>query len=245
MTGRDEDKLGGRSDALAGRGHGGGHGPIRRYRDEDQGEDPAAHFRRGDADAARRLAGADTGALRAASHRGRGPKGYRRSDERIREDVSDRLTEDSGVDASGIEVGVRDGEVTLSGTVGDRRARRRAEDLAESVAGVAHVQNNLRLGQAAPDRDRPPLYEGATSASALGGVDAGTGSAGVSGLAGGSAGAGAMGATEGRSGAAPGVTSTTGAGYSALTGTGRTGGPTAGGGAGQEDLAQPPAGPGR
>lgn len=245
MAGRDDDRLGGRSDAFAGRGYSGGHGPIRRYRGEDQGEDPAAHFRRGDPDTARRLAGADTGTLRAASHRGRGPKGYRRSDERIREDVSDRLTDDSSVDASGIEVSVQDGEVTLSGTVGDRQGRRRAEDIAESVAGVTHVQNNLRLGQAIPDRDRPPLYEGATSASALGGVDAGTGSAGVSGLTGGPAGSGAAGATDGRGGAAPGVTGTTGAGYSAITGTGRTGGPTAGSsGAGQEDLAQPPADPG-
>jgi hypothetical protein len=37
--------------------------------------------------------------------------------------------------------------VTLSGTVRDRNEKRRAEDIAESVQGVSHVQNNLRVGQ--------------------------------------------------------------------------------------------------
>jgi hypothetical protein len=77
-------------------------------------------------------------------NRGRGPKGYRRSDARILEDVSDRLTEDRDLDASGVEVKVADGEVTLKGTVSDRAARRRAEDIASSVSGVRHVTNDLR-----------------------------------------------------------------------------------------------------
>ena len=81
-----------------------------------------------------------------ADHGGRGPRGYRRADRRILEDVSDRLTDDPDVDASEIEVGVRDGEVTFEGTVGDRAQRRRAENIAERVPGVTHVQNNLRLG---------------------------------------------------------------------------------------------------
>lgn len=80
-----------------------------------------------------------------ADHRGRGPKGYRRSDERIREDVCDRLAGDRYVDASDIEVAVQDGEVTLSGSVDDRQARRRAEDLAEQVSGVSYVQVSLRV----------------------------------------------------------------------------------------------------
>lgn len=78
-------------------------------------------------------------------HRGRGPKGYRRSDERIREDVSDRLTDDSWLDAAGIEVAVSDSDVTLTGTVRSREDKRRAEALAESVSGVDNVQNNLRV----------------------------------------------------------------------------------------------------
>jgi osmotically-inducible protein OsmY len=84
---------------------------------------------------------------REQDHRGRGPKGYRRSDERIRDDVSDRLADDPYVDASDIEVSVQNGEVTLSGMVDSRQARRRAEDLVENVSGVSHVQNNLRVRQ--------------------------------------------------------------------------------------------------
>ena len=83
----------------------------------------------------------------ARSHYGRGPKGYTRSDDRIREDVSDRLTDDWIIDATNIEVTVSSGEVTLAGTVDSREAKRRAEDCAESVSGVRNVQNNLRVQQ--------------------------------------------------------------------------------------------------
>lgn len=85
---------------------------------------------------------------RQQDHRGRGPRGYTRSDDRIREDVNDRLADDPYVDASEIEVSVSGGEVTLSGTVDQRNARRRAEDIAERVSGVKYVQNNLRVRQA-------------------------------------------------------------------------------------------------
>ena len=91
----------------------------------------------------------DLGPERAASHRGKGPKGYARSDERIREDVSDRMWLNSWLDASDVAVSVADGEVTLAGTVASREEKRRAEDIAESVPGVRHVQNDLRVGPAA------------------------------------------------------------------------------------------------
>lgn len=76
---------------------------------------------------------------------GKGPKGYQRSDERIREEVSDRLTANDELDASEIEVQVRDCEVTLTGTVEDRRMKRLAEDLAEGVMGVRDVMNQVRV----------------------------------------------------------------------------------------------------
>ncbi len=85
---------------------------------------------------------------RSGPHRGRGPKGYKRSDERIHEDVCERLTEDRFIDASNVEVAVKDGEVTLSGTVASRGLKHRAEDLAELASGVRHVQNNLRVESA-------------------------------------------------------------------------------------------------
>lgn len=84
-------------------------------------------------------------ARREADHRGRGPKGYVRSDTRIEEDVHDRLTDDRHVDAREITVSVKDQEITLDGTVESRRAKRHAEDCADSVSGVVHVQNNLRV----------------------------------------------------------------------------------------------------
>ena len=80
-------------------------------------------------------------------YRGVGPKGYVRSDERIRELVCDDLMDDPWVDASGIEVAVEGGEVTLTGAVKDRDAKRWAEDVAEHVSGVKHVQNNLRVAE--------------------------------------------------------------------------------------------------
>ena len=47
-------------------------------------------------------------------------------------------------DASEIEDTEAEGEVTLAGSVEDRPAKRRAEDIADGVSGVKHVQNNLR-----------------------------------------------------------------------------------------------------
>lgn len=123
----------------AGRGrHAGSGGDLRGMR-AGAVEDMAQPF---DEDAALEHAG--------FGHRGRGPRGYRRSDARIHEDVCERLTHDSHVDATEIEVAVEAGEVTLAGTVDSRSARRRAEDLAESVSGVAYVQNNIRV--------RDPFY---------------------------------------------------------------------------------------
>ncbi|HEX8569919.1 MAG TPA: BON domain-containing protein [Caulobacteraceae bacterium] len=80
-------------------------------------------------------------------HRGRGPSGYSRADERILDDVHDRLTDDPFLDATDIQVMVDKGEVTLTGKVTSREDKRRAEDLADNVSGVKHVQNNLRVGR--------------------------------------------------------------------------------------------------
>lgn len=98
-----------------------------------------------DEDVVRRKAQNDGEVPFTRSYQGRGPKGYKRSDERIHEDVCERLTHDPMIDASNLEVAVKDGEVTLSGTVASRGLRRRAEDLAELASGVNHVQNNLRV----------------------------------------------------------------------------------------------------
>lgn len=82
---------------------------------------------------------------READHRGSGPQNYARSDERILDDVCNHLTEDRYVDARNVTVTVQDREVTLDGTVNSKAAKRRAEDCADAVSGVRHVQNNLRV----------------------------------------------------------------------------------------------------
>jgi len=51
------------------------------------------------------------------------------------------------VDASDIDVRVNDGEVTLEGSVRERREKRIAEDVAERVAGVRDVHNLLRVNR--------------------------------------------------------------------------------------------------
>ena len=75
---------------------------------------------------------------------GRGSKNYKRSDTRIEEDVHEALMHDPYLDATDIDVSVKDGEVTLSGEVSDRAARRRAEECVESCAGVLEIHNELR-----------------------------------------------------------------------------------------------------
>lgn len=81
------------------------------------------------------------------SHRGKGPKGYQRSDDRVREQANDALEDEHGVDASDIEVQVQNGEVTLTGTVSDRQQKRRAEECVEHLRGVRDVHNQLRVQQ--------------------------------------------------------------------------------------------------
>jgi len=94
------------------------------------------------------MGGAETGSSAYGADeqfRGRGPRGYRRSDERIREDICDVLTDDPYLDASNIDVTVKECEVTLSGTVNSRDDKRRAEDLVEEISGVRDVHNTIRV----------------------------------------------------------------------------------------------------
>jgi hypothetical protein len=86
---------------------------------------------------------------------GRGPKGYTRSDDRIRDDVCERLTQAWDVDAEDIEVKVKGGEVTLSGSVMDRYQKRMAEDAIYGVPGVRDVNNQLRAGGSGSTQQGP------------------------------------------------------------------------------------------
>jgi osmotically-inducible protein OsmY len=108
-----------------------------------------------------------------AQHRGRGPRGYRRSDERIKEDINDRLSDDWYLDATEIEVAVLNGDVTLTGEVMNRSDKRRAEDLADSVSGVSNVENRLRV---TPANLGTTMTTGGTSATGTTATSAASGS---------------------------------------------------------------------
>ncbi|HTU58608.1 MAG TPA: BON domain-containing protein, partial [Polyangiales bacterium] len=75
----------------------------------------------------------------------RGPKGYKRSDDRIRDDVSDRLGENPWLDCSEVEVTVSNGEVTLTGSVNSRQEKFLLEEIADDVSGVNEVHNQVRV----------------------------------------------------------------------------------------------------
>ena len=81
----------------------------------------------------------------------RGPKNYRRSDERIREDVCDELIAATHLDASDVTVEVADGVVTLEGIVPERRMKHAIEDIAASARGVREVENRIRVVRGGAD----------------------------------------------------------------------------------------------
>jgi osmotically-inducible protein OsmY len=90
---------------------------------------------------------------------GKGPKGYARSDERLKEDICERLTDDYSVDASDIDIAVRNGTVTLSGSVDERWMKHHVEDLVDRCSGVQEIENRLTVS-----RSRGNASPGASSA---------------------------------------------------------------------------------
>jgi osmotically-inducible protein OsmY len=76
-----------------------------------------------------------------------GPRGYRRSDERIYEDVCEALIREPRVDVSDVTVEVRDGTVELGGHVPVRRMRYIIEDVAAACRGVKDVDNRISVAQ--------------------------------------------------------------------------------------------------
>ncbi|RPI29571.1 MAG: BON domain-containing protein [Chloroflexota bacterium] len=92
--------------------------------------------------------------MRPGPFTGVGPRGYRRSDERIREEINDRLTQHAEIDPSEVEIEVAEGEVTLKGVVEDRRMKRMIEANVEMIPGVIDVHNQLALRKPVTGRDR-------------------------------------------------------------------------------------------
>ncbi len=78
-------------------------------------------------------------------HSGKGPKGYRRPDSSIYEDVCLTLESSRNVDATDIEVTVKEGLVTLKGSVKDRAEKKIVELEIENISGVKDIFNLLSL----------------------------------------------------------------------------------------------------
>jgi osmotically-inducible protein OsmY len=159
----------GRDDYEDDRGERGRRAPVARGRDDDDDRDGGSWLDRA-ADQVRSWFGGEEddrergGDERHRAYargrgegkfRGRGPKNYRRSDDRLREVVCDRLTDNEWLDASDVECNVVAGEVILTGSVDSRYAKRLAESIAESVSGVSNVQNNLRVQSYQAGTDAP------------------------------------------------------------------------------------------
>jgi len=119
-----------------GGGYGGGYGPN--YGGYNQpfggGYGPSGAF-----------VGAQRNTWTLGPYTGYGPQGRIPSDQRIEDEVIDRMTMHGHLDARNIQVKVQNREVTLSGNVDSRQAKRLAEDIADSVPGVVDVHNELKI----------------------------------------------------------------------------------------------------
>jgi CBS domain-containing protein/osmotically-inducible protein OsmY len=111
---------------------------------ERQGSGPLGDWRSGTPGGQQGATGGWGGAQQA---RNRGPKGWQRSDERIHDDVCERLANEHGVDPSEVTVQVSGGNVTLTGTVPDRGMKYRIEDIVDGCSGVRDVDNRLRVSR--------------------------------------------------------------------------------------------------
>ena len=111
---------------------------------------------------------------RSMGHRGKGPKNYSRSDERIREDLNERLTESDEIDASGISVEVNNGIATLTGVVEERWMKHRVEDLAESCSGVRDVTNQITVKSQSSSQGMPGSSQSQSGQKVSGGSASGS-----------------------------------------------------------------------
>jgi hypothetical protein len=72
------------------------------------------------------------------------PKGYTRSDERIQEDICERLSY-SGLPVGEVSVEVSQGRVTLDGMVSARPIKHAIEDYVDDCMGVQEIDNRIKV----------------------------------------------------------------------------------------------------
>jgi hypothetical protein len=88
-----------------------------------------------------------SGSASSPSSARRGPKGWQRSDERLKEEICERLTASHQIDCSEVTVQVQGGKVSLEGTVPDRWMKHSIEDLVDNSHGVKDIDNRLRVSR--------------------------------------------------------------------------------------------------
>ncbi|WER48781.1 BON domain-containing protein [Cupriavidus sp. WKF15] len=84
-----------------------------------------------------------------------GPRGYQRTDERIRDHICERLSYARRLDVSDVSVDVKDGVVTLSGTVNSRSQKYYIEELVDDTYGVREVNNDIHVRRDAGSPSQP------------------------------------------------------------------------------------------
>lgn len=151
----------------------------------------------------------------------RGPKDYQRTDERIREDLCERLWQSHHIDAQDVSVQVKDGKVTLDGTVPDRHMKHAIEDMADECWGVKDVENRIRVSSPDSSMSQSGREQSDSSASTTSGQQSGAGSSGSAGQSATSGQTGSSGYGAGSStGSTSGSSSSTGMTHTGATGSG-------------------------
>lgn len=110
----------------------------------------------------------------------RGPKGYERSDERLKEDVCERLMWAEDIDASEVSVDVNAGVVVLEGAVPERRMKHAIEDLVDACLGVKDIENRIKVTYGEHREVHAEEQQGKSSPRASVGTPSGSGISGMS-----------------------------------------------------------------
>lgn len=76
---------------------------------------------------------------------GFGPKGYRRSDQKLKDEARLLLNQDPILDSSNINIEVFNNVIYLRGFVDSRKDKKRAELLIEDIFGIEDIQNQLKI----------------------------------------------------------------------------------------------------
>lgn len=76
---------------------------------------------------------------------GVGPKGFSVSDDTIREEVCHKLWEHDGIDASELEVEVKEGKVIVTGSLPEREMRDLVEDVCDDFVSKEKIQLQINV----------------------------------------------------------------------------------------------------